>query len=202
MSIIIIGAGYVGLSFGTVLASHFDVTLVDIDKNKVVHINKGHTPIHEDRLELLLKNAIEAGRLKSVTPDELTGKTDIFVICVDTPDSDDGYPDLSRIESALDLIEKKINDMCDDKVLIVVRSTVPPGTSRSILDRLRKRFPNRNIGVIFQPEFLRQGWAIRDLLEPDRVIIGASDPEAAEQWISIIKVASKRNSGKRNSFIC
>ncbi len=199
MNIVLFGAGYVGLCFGVVLSSCSNVTLVDIDERKVSLINKGQSPISENELVSLLQSAVENGRLRATSPDSLPDQIDIFVICVDTPVAHDGSTDLSRLTNVLDVIERKLRHMNKNKVLIVIRSTVPPGTSRAVLERFRKAFPEMTISIIFQPEFLRQGMAIHDLLEPDRIIIGTADSEvstsdlaAIEQWISILKTLLRK----------
>ncbi|TXT54857.1 MAG: UDP-glucose 6-dehydrogenase [Candidatus Thorarchaeota archaeon] len=179
MKITVYGAGYVGLTTAAVLSTHHDVTVIEIDERKVELINAGETPIAEPDLAPLLRDGISRGRLKAVGSDYKNSPQDAILICVNTPSSYDGSVDLKAVDSVMQSIETNFDGYVDDYVIIGMRSTVPPGTTRTyVIDRLQKQFDSTRFGVVFQPEFLRQGHAIYDLRYPDRVIIGASD-----QWV-------------------
>jgi UDPglucose 6-dehydrogenase len=179
----VFGAGYVGLTTATVLASKHEVIVVDINQEKVALINQGKPPIKEDDLEFRLRQAVESRRLKAVGTDYEFGPQNAVLICVDTPSNPDGSVNLTSVESVVDSISRNYHKLLDDYLLIAVRSTVPPGTTRSlVLNRMqRDRNPDK-FGVVFQPEFLRQGKAIYDLLNPDRLIVGASDARAFDMY--------------------
>jgi UDPglucose 6-dehydrogenase len=183
MKVTVFGAGYVGLSTAVVLAKKHSVTLVEIDETKINRINKGISPIAEKGLEPLLRESLERKSIKAVRLDEPLGSQDAVLICVNTPSCDDGSVNLNAVESVLHRIESDIDSLLDEYLLVAMRSTVPPGTTRStVIERLSKNTDTRKLGFIFQPEFLRQGFAIYDLLNPDRVIIGASDEDAYSKY--------------------
>ncbi|MDF1540662.1 MAG: UDP-glucose/GDP-mannose dehydrogenase family protein [Candidatus Thorarchaeota archaeon] len=183
MKVAVFGAGYVGLSTAVVLAKKHSVTLIEIDETKIDLINNGTSPIAEKGLEPLLRDALERNSIKAVGLDEPLGSQDAVLICVNTPSGDDGSVNLEAVESVMSSIESRIDSLLDEYLLVAMRSTVPPGTTRfTVIERLSKNADTKKLGFIFQPEFLRQGFAIHDLLNPDRVIIGASDDDAYSKY--------------------
>jgi len=170
MKVVVVGAGYVGLVTGVCLASKgIDVVCVDVDKEKVDLINSGKSPIYEKGLEKLLnsvlnKNFKATDNLKSALED-----AELAMICVGTPSKEDGSIDLKYVEKAFDEITENSNDL-----VIAVKSTVIPGTT----DYLKNKVKEKNFSFAMNPEFLKEGVAVNDFLNPDRIIIGCSDEKA------------------------
>ncbi|MHA1863051.1 MAG: UDP-glucose dehydrogenase family protein, partial [Candidatus Thorarchaeota archaeon] len=186
MRIAVIGAGYVGLSTAVVLAKKHNVILLEIDQKKIDSINRGLSPIVEEGLEPLLQSALQNKRIRAVSIDDKIGPQDAILICVNTPTADDNSVNLDAVHSVLKRLENEINQIADGFLLIVMRSTVPPGTTRrEVIERFSKHSESHQLGFIFQPEFLRQGYAIQDLQKPDRVIIGATDSESFKKYCEI-----------------
>jgi UDPglucose 6-dehydrogenase len=180
MKISVVGGGYVGLVTGTCLAHlGHDVTIIEIDSDKVKAINNGQSPIYERGLEDLLKATV-GKRIRADSEFDSVESAEIVFICVGTPPKSDGSADLSFIESASSSIGtalKKNSTYC----CVVVKSTVPPGTTETIVrhfvTQASERKDNR-IGFAMNPEFLREGRAIEDFMHPDRIVIGSNDPRA------------------------
>jgi len=171
------------LTTAVVLAQHHDVTVVEIDSRKVNEINHGVAPFYEEGLEDLLNTARESGRLECISPDDHYGSHDFVIICVGTPPSPDGSVDLRFLSMAVDQIGSRFDELVDQYLVVAVRSTVPPGTTRGlVLEALARNHPTNVFGVVFNPEFMRQGRAIHDIQFPDRFILGASDKRASESY--------------------
>jgi len=176
MKISIIGTGYVGLVSGVGFASKgHDVTCVDIVEEKVNMINEGKPPIYEKGLDELLKEVVENKKLSATTDTVKAVKdTDITFICVGTPSREEGSIDISGIEQAAKDIEKALKKK-EDYHVICVKSTVVPGTTDQkvlpILEKSGKKVGD-DFGLGMNPEFLREGIALNDFLEPDRIVIG------------------------------
>lgn len=173
MKLCMVGAGYVGLVSGAGFAEiGNEVICADVDRAKIAMLREGRMPIVEPGLEALVLRNVKAGRL-SFTDDlasAITG-SDLVFIAVGTPGRADGSPDISAVESVAALIKEKAST---EKVL-VLKSTVPPGTNRHIQSIVaRSAHP---IHIVSNPEFLKEGDAIEDFLAPDRIIIGC-DPNA------------------------
>ncbi len=179
MKIGIIGAGFVGLSMGTVLASKgHEVVLIDIDKAKVEKINSGEAPFYEPGLDELLRK--HAGKnLKASTGYEALKNCEIIFICVGTPSKQDGSVDLSYVKDACEKLAEILKET--GYVLIVIKSTVvPTSTEKEFIPILEKsgKKAGKDFGVCMNPEFLKEGTAIRDFLEQDRIVIGALDEKS------------------------
>ena len=180
MRILIVGAGYVGLSMGVILAETHDVLLLDIDPSKVESINEGQSPIFEDGIMELLQNATRSGRLKAQTPEKPLGYRDVVMVCVGTPSRADGSVNLSFVDDALKSLFERVDEFCDDYAAVGIKSTIPPGTTKTlVLDKIKDGGLTHRVGAFFNPEFLREGTAIHDAKNPDRIIIGASNDRAA-----------------------
>lgn len=183
MKISVVGGGYVGLVTGSCFAQlGHDVTIIDVDPVKVRLINNGEPPIHEIGLKEILKQY--AGlRLRASTGYDSVASADIVFICVGTPPQPDGSANLSFIESAsisIGTFLKTNPHYC----VVVVKSTVPPGTTENLVQPLvlrAARKTEREIGFAMNPEFLREGRAVEDFLHPDRIVIGSTDPRAGER---------------------
>ena len=179
VNICVIGCGYVGLVTGVVFADlGNDVIGVDVDHRRVDVLNAGGCPIHEPRLPELLERNFREGRLTFTTSiPEAVSKSEIVFICVGTPPAEDGSTDLSQVETAATGIASAVKGY----KIIVNKSTVPVGTG----DFVRKVIENNGVAptdfdVVCNPEFLREGQAVRDTLQPDRIVIGSSSEKAAK----------------------
>jgi UDPglucose 6-dehydrogenase len=189
MKIAMIGTGYVGLVSAACFSDFgHDVVAVDIDEAKIARLRKGEMPIYEPGLDSLVANNVEAGRL-SFTSDlnaAVEGADAIF-IAVGTPSRrGDGFADLSFVFDAVDLVSSRVGGPC----VLVCKSTVPVGTNRKVLARIREARPSSRIEVASNPEFLREGSAIEDFKRPDRVVIGAESDFARETLASIYRPLS------------
>ncbi len=180
MKLVLIGAGYVGLVSGACFAElGHSVTCVDTDEQKIAALRNGQTPIYEPGLsELVMKNSVE-GRLKFTT--DCAGpvqEADAVFIAVGTPSSrrGDGYADLSYVYAAATDIAPYLNEY----TVVVDKSTVPVGTARQVARTIQAVNPRAEFDVVSNPEFLREGAAISDFLNPDRVVVGADSDKAAE----------------------
>lgn len=177
MEISILGAGYVGLVTGVCLADHGNnIICVDIDKNKVESINKGVPPIFEIGLEKLLKK--NKNRLQATNDTKTAIKnSEITFICLGTPSKKDGSIDLSFIEKGVGEIGKNLKEK--KWHTIVIKSTVVPGTTKDfiipILEKNTRIKAGSDFGIAMNPEFLREGKAVEDFQNPDRIVIGTCD---------------------------
>ena len=181
MKICVVGTGYVGLVTGTCFAEKGnEVCCIDIDKKRIAALRKGVSPIYEPGLDELIKKNIEAGRLAFSTEigEGLKGANLCF-IAVGTPPAEDGSADLAQVLGAIDNIGACIDHSC----YIVVKSTVPVGTGTLLWKRVKARLHERgldklNLEILSNPEFLKEGMAIKDCLEPDRVVVGVYSEQA------------------------
>ena len=176
MDIAVIGTGYVGLVTGAGLADFGnDVVCVDVDVKKIEALKKGQIPIYEPGLAKLVSKNVSEGRLRFTTglSEAIKGARAIF-IAVGTPPRPDGSADLRYVEE----VARSIADHMNGPKLIITKSTVPIGTGRLIQKILEEAGKANLASVVSNPEFLREGSAIEDFMKPDRVVIGASDPEA------------------------
>jgi UDPglucose 6-dehydrogenase len=174
-SIAIVGTGYVGLTTGACLAQlGHQVTCADIDADKIDLLNRGEIPIVEEGLAEVVASARAAGRLEFVLGAATAAAVaDIVFLCVPTPQGEDGSADLSYIQAAA----TEIGPSLRPGSIIVNKSTVPVGSTRVVERAVRRD----DVHVVSNPEFLREGTAVRDFLNPDRVVIGAADLAAAER---------------------
>lgn len=185
MNISIIGAGYVGLITAVGLAEKgHNVICVDINKEKVDAINKGKPTLYEEGLEEILKKNVGT-RLKATTnEEEAVLSTEVTFICVQTPADFEGAVDLRHIRRAAENIGKALKKKGSYHV-VVVKSTVPPATTEEeIIPKLEKASNKKagvDFGVVMSPEFLREGIALTDFLNPKRIIIGSLDEKAAKK---------------------
>lgn len=168
----VIGTGYVGLSTGVCMAHlGHTVVCVDIDAAKIERLRRGEATIVEHRLPELLREGIDSGRLSFSTDGAAAVADAEFVfMCVQTPQGDDGSADLRHLYAALDGLAPALRP----GTVVINKSTVPVGTAREA----QRRLGRTDIHVASNPEFLREGSAIDDFLEPDRVVVGCDDPAA------------------------
>ena len=180
MNIAIVGTGYVGLVSGACFAdTGVNVTCVDIDANKVEKLRRGEITIYEPGLdELVLKN-IKAGRLKFTTSlEKVLNEQDILFSAVGTPPDEDGSADLSYVLQ----VAKTIGQHLNRYLVVVTKSTVPVGTSNKVKQTIQHELDVRGVKVEFDvasnPEFLKEGNAVKDFMSPARVVVGTESENA------------------------
>jgi len=179
MKICMIGTGYVGLVSGVCFSDlGNDVICVDKDQNKINNLKQGIIPIYEPGLEELVIKNYKNKRLKFSTDlNSSIKKSDIVFICVGTPTKKNGKgADLGQIYSVANEISHSINKF----KIIITKSTVPVTTGDEIEKILSKKIDKDKFSIVSNPEFLREGEAIRDFIYPDRVVIGANDKKSAK----------------------
>ena len=182
MKISIIGCGYVGCVTGVCFADlGHDVVLVDVDPAKVRAITAGQSPIYELGLEDLIRK--NRDRISATTDLRVAvGSTDITFVAVGTPSQEDGAIDLSYILTACEEIGQALKEK-EAFHTVIIKSTVFPGTTKEmagpVLERGSGKMAGKDFGLGSNPEFLREGSAVRDCLSPDRIVIGADDPRTA-----------------------
>jgi len=190
VNICAVGVGYVGLVTGAVFADlGNEVICVDVDREKIENLKNGIMPIYEPGLKEMVTHNVKDGRLRFTTEiKEGVRASDIIFICVNTPPKDDGETDLSYVRS----VAKSIAEWMDDYKIIVNKSTVPVGTGdlvKEIIERNKRK--NVEFDVVSNPEFLREGSAIKDTLEPDRIVIGAPSKNVAMKLLELYAVLER-----------
>ena len=183
MEVAVIGAGYVGLVTASGLAHlGHTVRLGEANAERVSLLEAGEVPIFEHGLPELLAKAIDRGTISFHTSnsDAAVG-ADLVFLCLPTPEGEDGRADLSYVETVVD----ELANVVDDGTLFVIKSTVPPGTAASIRKRLAD--VGSSARVVSHPEFLREGKAVEDFLEPDRIVVGAYDAADAQRVTSLYR---------------
>ena len=183
MNLTVIGTGYVGLVSGTCFAEMGNtVTCIDIDTRKIEKLENGITPIYEPGLEAMVKRNINNKTLSfSTSLKDNLANCDVAFIAVGTPMGDDGSADLQYVLQ----VAKEIGENMSTPLIVVDKSTVPVGTADKVIATISKELEKRNekieFHVVSNPEFLKEGDAINDFMKPDRVVIGANHPEAADK---------------------
>ena len=177
MNISIFGMGYVGVVTAAILSRNHKVIGVDINMKKVNMINEGVSPIIEKDVDKLIKEGRQKGSLEA-TSDHVSAlkNTDLTVICVGTPSTENGSHNLTYLENVLNQIRSVLSEK-KKYHLIVIRSTIPVGTTEQIIE---KYFRGMNIGVCFNPEFLREGEAVYDYMHPPYIVIACNDKKGVE----------------------
>mgnify|MGYP000753359356 FL=1 len=179
--IVVIGAGYVGLVTGACFADLGNrVWCVDVNEAKIESLKKGKVPFFEPGLEEIVRRNLKAGRIFFTTSYAEALKNAQFIfIAVNTPEGSEGEADLSYVEAAAKEIAKHL----DHPVIIVNKSTVPIGTGDFVAEIIRENMANPSIPfwVVSNPEFLREGSAVHDFMNPDRIVLGSTSREAAEK---------------------
>ena len=170
------GTGYVGLVGGAGISEFgHQVTCADIDQNKIERLKAGEIPIYEPGLESLVKQNVAKGRLHfSHDVPKSIQNADIIFVAVGTPQGSNGEANLSAIES----VAKTIGENLNGYKIICTKSTVPIGTGKRIEEIIRSMNPNGDFDYVSNPEFLREGAAVKDFLHPDRVVIGTRTQKA------------------------
>src|SRR5919202_438715 len=194
MDVTVIGCGYVGLVTATCLASiGHTVRGVEKDQKKLKTLQDGHCPIFEPGLQELMQEHYASGQLQFTDNVKAAVRdAEVVFLCVGTPPKDDGTVDMSYLEAAgkevCDALAAGNNDYM---VTIVVKSTVPAGTNRKLYNFLKQQ-TNAYVQVVSNPEFLKEGTAVQDCLNPDRIVIGGESPEAFRQMRRLYDPLVKR----------
>jgi len=170
----VIGVGYLGATHAACMSSlGFDVTGVDTDQGKVDLLSKGELPFYEPGLDTLLATEIRTGRLRFTTDFSAIADADIHFICVGTPQSKDGLAaDLTYVMASVAAIAPHLKE----GALVVGKSTVPVGTAQLLRDQLALSAPQADLA--WNPEFLREGFAVEDTLTPNRLVVGVANDRA------------------------
>lgn len=180
MNIIVMGTGYVGLVTGTCFAELGNqVTCIDINEEKIDRLKTGILPIYEPGLDEMVMNNMKQGRLHFATSlNQVQGGINVIFIAVGTPSGKDGSADIKYVLEVANTIGENINQYC----VIVDKSTVPVGMAEQVKHiikcSLNKRGAQIRFDVVSNPEFLREGAAIEDFMQPDRIIIGLESDDA------------------------
>lgn len=189
MNIAIVGTGYVGLVSGTCFAdTGANVTCVDVDSEKIERLKRGEVPIYEPGLdELVIKN-VKAGRLKFTTDlASVLNDQEIVFSAVGTPPDEDGSADLKYVLEVARTIGRNLNRY----IVVVTKSTVPVGTAQKVRMAIQSELDARNVDVEFDvasnPEFLKEGNAIKDFMSPDRVVVGVESEKAKKTLTKLYK---------------
>jgi len=179
----VIGTGYLGVTHSVCMASlGHNVIALDVDANKISALSTGQVPFHEPQLPEMLASTLANGNLSFTTDfEQIAQNADVHFLCVGTPQSDDsGAADLSQIKAAVSALAPFLTKPC----LVVGKSTVPVGTAKWISDYFVENSPaGSDVHVVWNPEFLREGFAVQDTLHPDRVVLGISH----ESDVAILK---------------
>ncbi|MFH1285510.1 MAG: nucleotide sugar dehydrogenase, partial [Candidatus Micrarchaeota archaeon] len=189
MKISIVGTGYVGIVSGACFAEiGNEIICVDVVKEKVELINSGKSPIFEPQLEEMIARNLKQKRLRATLDlQDAVKNSEITFICVGTPPQPSGETDLSYIYGAAEGIGKALKEK-KEKHVVVVKSTVPPGTSERVAEIVEKQSGKKRgkeFGVCMTPEFLREGNAVYDFMNPDRTVIGGENAEDIEKVASL-----------------
>ncbi len=195
MKIAVVGTGYVGLVTGTCFSEMgVNVTCIDIDTSKIENLKQGILPIYEPGLEELVKRNYKGGRLKFST--DITScldEVEVVFCAVGTPPDEDGSADLRYVLDVARTIGQNMNNY----VLVVTKSTVPVGTAQKvkacISEELRKRGLETPFDVASNPEFLKEGSAVKDFMGPDRVVVGVESERARQLMDKLYKPFTLNN---------
>jgi UDPglucose 6-dehydrogenase len=183
MQLLILGGGYVGLVASVCFADlGCSVTCLDTNSEKVAMLKKGHSPIYEEGLEDVLQKNLASGRLEFTDKlENVSDNIDVVIVAVGTPENEDGSANLCYLEDAVMQILDRFGEISLSKsIALVIKSTVPIGTAKSIKQKIKESGKASSFHIISNPEFLREGSAVKDFMYPDRVVIGVDGPEGRE----------------------
>ncbi|GKS70029.1 UDP-glucose 6-dehydrogenase [Nitrosomonas sp. PY1] len=187
MKVSIFGTGYVGLVTGSCLAEvGHNVFCVDIDQNKIDNLNKGILPIWEPGLENIVERGVREGRLHFTTDAaKAIDHSEIQIIAVGTPPSEDGSADLQHVLKVAEVIARNMQDY----KVVLNKSTVPVGSAKKVQAKINQILTERGkqipFDVVSNPEFLKEGAAVDDFMKPDRIIIGTRSIKAKECMVEL-----------------
>ena len=190
MKLTIIGTGYVGIVSGTGLANlGHDVICLDIDKTKIARLANGELTIYEPTLQEMYSRNLKGGRLKFTTDTiKAVQESDIIFICVDTPINESQEADLTAVKNTAKRIGRHMNGY----KVVVNKSTVPVGTADLVKKIIKENQPKEiEFDVVSNPEFLREGAAVKDYENPDRIVIGTDSKKAEEIMILLYRSVAR-----------
>ncbi|WP_433499787.1 UDP-glucose dehydrogenase family protein [Sphaerimonospora sp. CA-214678] len=174
----VLGIGYLGATHAACMAElGFEVLGLDVDQEKIERLRRGELPIHEPGLEELLRRNLAAGRLRFTTSyEEVADFGDVHFVCVGTPQKKGEYgADVSYLDAVVESLAPHLDRQC----LVVGKSTVPVGTAERLAEKLVQLAPaGAQVELAWNPEFLREGFAVRDTLHPDRIVLGVASDRA------------------------
>lgn len=176
LTLSVVGCGYLGATHAACMSSlGFTVIGVDTDPGKVAMLQSGNLPFYEPGLDTLLEQEMKTGRLSFTTDFSAVSQADVHFVCVGTPQSKDGLAaDLTYVKSAVAAIAPYLKEGS----LVVGKSTVPVGTAQALREELSKTAPQADLA--WNPEFLREGFAVEDTLTPNRLVVGVANDRAEE----------------------
>jgi UDPglucose 6-dehydrogenase len=175
----VVGTGYLGLTHAVCLADlGHEVLAIDVDEQKITRAANGEAPFFEPGLEPLLRKNLDAGRLRFTTSfAEVGAFGEVHFLCVGTPEGSSGRADLGFVHAAAGALAPHLASAC----LVVGKSTVPVGTARQVMSRVQAIAPaGRQVDLAWNPEFLREGFAVQDSFTPDRIVLGVTSVRAEE----------------------
>lgn len=192
MKICVIGAGYVGLATGVMFGKlGHEVVVADIDKTRVRSVNSGRLPFYEPPLERELRKLVDSDKLVATTDvrDSVEDAQVIF-ICVQTPSLPSGRIDIGPVKAASKMIAKALAKSSRRK-MVVMKSTVVPSTTDSIVKPILERYSGKkagkDFGLCMNPEFLQEGSALKDSMEPSRIVVGSDDKRASNELMTLYR---------------
>ena len=189
MNIAIVGTGYVGLVSGACFAdTGANVTCVDVDEKKIASLRNGEIPIYEPGLDALVEKNLKAGRLKfSTSLADILNDQQLVFTAVGTPPDEDGSADLKYVLQ----VAKTIGEHIQKYIVVVTKSTVPVGTAQKVKETIQAELDRRGVDIPFDiasnPEFLKEGSAIKDFMSPDRVVVGVESEKAKKLLTRLYK---------------
>ncbi len=174
MRLSVIGCGYLGAVHAACMAQlGHDVVGLEVDAAKAASLAAGRAPFHEPGFDELLAEALASGRLRFTTDPDAIADAQVHFICVGTPQQEGRYAaDLRYVNAAVDTLIPRLTAHPDGPTLVVGKSTVPVGTAEAIAARIADQAPTAGATLVWNPEFLREGFAIQDTLSPDRIVYG------------------------------
>jgi GDP-mannose 6-dehydrogenase len=190
MKISIFGLGYVGVVSAACLAKNgHNIIGVDVEQTKVDLINSGKTPIIEEHIAELVENAAQAGKLRATkNTSEAIMNSELSFICVGTPSQQNGDLDLKYINRVCERIGRALK-LKSDRHIVVIRSTILPGTMRNVVIPILEEFSGKragvNLGICNNPEFMREGQAVNDFYDPPKTVIGETDKQSGDLLSSL-----------------
>jgi UDPglucose 6-dehydrogenase len=190
MRVVVIGVGHVGLVTAAALAElGHDVTAVDLDTARIEVLRSGKIPFHEPDLDDLVARQTHSGRLRFTTePSEAVPDADVLFICVGRPTTPAGDASLTAVEA----VGRDVAQFAVPGVTVAEKSTVPPGTADRLRLTIARERPGLAFSVVANPEFLREGHAVRDTLEPDRIVVGCDDERGFEAMRELYRPLTAR----------
>ena len=189
MNVAIVGTGYVGLVSGACFAdTGANVTCIDVDEKKIERLKNGEIPIYEPGLDQLVLKNVKAGRLKFTTSlADVINEQELIFSAVGTPPDEDGSADLKYVLQVARTVGQHLNKY----IVVVTKSTVPVGTAQKVKQAIQEELDKRGVAIPFDvasnPEFLKEGNAIKDFMSPDRVVVGVESERAKKLLTRLYK---------------